>query len=156
MRLVQIPQILPLHLGSFSGARADSIVVIFLEDIPHRYHLILVLEKRARLGPGGYASRGLNYAIPEVRDHYMALIQEIAGEYDIEVIELDFNRFPAYFYRDNIQQHCATMTEVIAEVHDTVDATGRDIALMARIAATPGGALAAQGYAIRTRLLPLL
>ncbi len=89
----------------------------------------------------GYASRALNYAIPEVRDHYMALIQEVAGEYDIEVLELDFLRFPAYFYRDNIEQHCATMTEFIAEVRNTVDATGREIALLPRIAATPGGAL---------------
>jgi len=89
----------------------------------------------------GYASRGLNYAIPEVRDHYMALIREIASEYDIEVLELDFNRFPAYFYRDNIEQHCATMTEFIAEVRNTVDATGREITLLPRIAATPGGAL---------------
>ncbi len=89
----------------------------------------------------GYTSRGLNYAIPEVRDHYMSLIREIAGEYDIEMLELDFLRFPAYFYRDNIEQHCATMTEFIAEVRSTLDATGRDIALLARIAATPGGAL---------------
>jgi len=89
----------------------------------------------------GYAARGLNYAIREVRDHYMSLIREIADEYDIEVLELDFNRFPAYFYRDNIQQHCATMTEFIAEVRSTVDATGRKIALTARIPATLGGAL---------------
>ncbi len=89
----------------------------------------------------GYASRGLNYAIPEVRDHYLSLIQEIVGEYDIEVLELDFNRFPAYFYRDNIEQHCTTMTEFIGEVRNAVDATGRKIALTARIAATPGGAL---------------
>ncbi len=89
----------------------------------------------------GYASRALNYAIPQVRDHYMSLIREIASEYDIEVLELDFSRFQAYFYRDNIQQHCATMTKFIAEVRSAVDATGQEIALMPRIAATPGGAL---------------
>ena len=89
----------------------------------------------------GYAARGLDYGIPEVREYFMALIREVTGEYDVDVLELDFTRFPAYFERENIEQHCATMNTFIAEVRKTLDSTGRRITLMPRTPATPGGAL---------------
>ena len=41
--------------------------------------------------------KALDYAMPEVRDHYMALVQEVCQRYDMDGLELDFMRFPNYF-----------------------------------------------------------
>ena len=88
----------------------------------------------------GYASRALDYEVPEVREHYMSLIREVANDYNVELIELDFTRFPVYFDRDNIDQHCATMTTFLAEIREVLNSTGRTIAFVPRIAAWLGGA----------------
>ena len=39
----------------------------------------------------------LNYAIPEVRDHVFQLIEEVCQGYDVDGVELDFERAPIYF-----------------------------------------------------------
>ena len=39
----------------------------------------------------------LNYTIPEVRDHVFHLVQEVCQGYDLDGLELDFERSPVYF-----------------------------------------------------------
>lgn len=41
--------------------------------------------------------RQLDYARPEVRQHYLVLLQEVCERYDLDGLELDFMRFPHYF-----------------------------------------------------------
>lgn len=88
----------------------------------------------------GWSATGLNYEHAAVREHYLALIREIVGGYDFDVLELDFLRFHCYFPRTDFAGHCAIMTGFLREVRAVLRATGRDIALMARLPATPAAA----------------
>lgn len=87
-----------------------------------------------------WAATGLNYEYPESREHYLVLIRELVQDYDCDVLELDFLRFHCYFPREDFARHCAIMTEFVREVRATLDATGRCIALLARVAASPAAA----------------
>jgi len=88
----------------------------------------------------GWGSAGWDYAHAEVREHLLSLIRELAQGYDFDVLELDFLRFPYYFSRDDIDRHCETMTGFIRDVREILDATGRSIALIPRVASSPGAA----------------
>lgn len=87
-----------------------------------------------------WGAAGLDYAHAEVRQHFLTLIRELAESYDFDVLELDFMRFPYYFERGNIDQHCNTMTGFIREVRQVLDRTDRHIALIPRVASSPGAA----------------
>ncbi|MBN1341184.1 MAG: hypothetical protein JXQ73_00815 [Phycisphaerae bacterium] len=87
-----------------------------------------------------WGAAGLDYAHAEVRRHFLALVRELAESYDFDVLELDFMRFPYYFERGNIDEHCNTMTGFIREVRQVLDRTGRHIALIPRVASSPGAA----------------
>ena len=91
--------------------------------------------------PGrSWGAEGLDYAHQEVRGHFLALVRELAESYDIDVLELDFLRFPYHFDRDGIERHCDTMTGFIRDVREILDGTGRHIALIPRVASSPGAA----------------
>lgn len=88
----------------------------------------------------GWGGTGLDYEHAEVRQHYLDLISELANDYDVEALELDFLRFPNYFDRHDISGHCRTMTAFIGRVRDVLNETGRDVALIPRVASTPAAA----------------
>ena len=92
------------------------------------------------IGVRSWASRGLDYAHPEVRHHFLSLIEELAGGYDFDVLELDFMRFPHYFERANVADHCRTMTGFIRRVREILNDSGRAIHLIPRVASSPGAA----------------
>ena len=75
-----------------------------------------------------------------MREHYLALVRELAQDYDLDVLELDFMRFPYYFDRNNIDRHCRTMTGFIREVRAILNGAGRPISLIPRVASSPGAA----------------
>ena len=83
---------------------------------------------------------GLDYTNGEVREHYLSLIRELAEDYDFDVLELDFMRFPYYFNGNEGEQHCETMTGFIGEVREILDGTGRSISLIPRVASSPEAA----------------
>lgn len=72
-------------------------------------------------------NRVLNWAIPEVRDHKLALINEICEQYDIDGFELDFMRHARYFRLDETteQQRVEIMTQFVADVRAVLDRTAR-------------------------------
>lgn len=107
------------------------------------------LQMDGKIKYRSYSSRGLNYAHPQVRDHYLKLIGELATEYDVELMELDFQRFPAFFDRGDTQGNCRIMTGFIEEVRKLLTGTGRKINLVPRLAATPSGAHEL-GFDVRT------
>jgi len=62
-----------------------------------------------RSHPGWHLSnKGLDYEQPEVREHYLKLVREICGRYDVDGVELDFLRFWLYF-RPGREHHGATL-----------------------------------------------
>ena len=93
------------------------------------------------IDPRGYAREALDYCHPEVRDHAMALIRELVEYYDHDVLELDFTRFAFYFDRFDIAEHCEIINGFLREVRDLIAASGRNIALIPRVASSLGAAL---------------
>ena len=83
----------------------------------------------------------LNFAIPEVRALRLAELRELCENYDIDGLDLDFQRFPIYFPMGSESEHIGTMTEwmraVRAVVKDVGEKRGRPISLSARIMARP-------------------
>ena len=92
------------------------------------------------LGGRSWGAKALDYAHREVREHYLSLVRELAEEYDIDVLELDFMRFPFHFERDNIDQHCDEMTGFVRDARQILNGTGRHIVLIPRVASSPGAA----------------
>ncbi|MDE1169737.1 MAG: hypothetical protein PW734_00780 [Verrucomicrobium sp.] len=68
-----------------------------------------------------------NWAIPAVRDFKFALIQELCRNYDLDGLELDFERAPYYFRlrETDAAQRRQIMTEFVARVRRCLDETAR-------------------------------
>lgn len=81
----------------------------------------------------GWGNIALNYEHAEVREYYLALIRELALDYDCDVMELDFMRFTSYFPREDFGRHCEIMTEFVRQVRAVLDEAARPIALIPRV-----------------------
>ena len=111
----------------------------------------------------GYFATCLDYAHPEVRDFYMALVDETLDRYDIDGLELDFMREPYLFSAGEEAKGAPILTAWIRDVRKRVDAAaakrGHSIRLGVRVPSRPETALAmglnAAGWA-REGLIDLL
>ncbi|MCX6951865.1 MAG: family 10 glycosylhydrolase [Verrucomicrobia bacterium] len=83
-----------------------------------------------RLGddPKPYAlsdtARVLNYLIPEVRDFYFAVLEEICTGYDVDGVELDFQRAPRFFHDRDLAEGRAVMTAHVRRIREMLDRVG--------------------------------
>ena len=84
---------------------------------------------------------GLDFAIPEVRDRVFAIIEEVAHNYDVEGMELDFLRHHPYFRESRESQpvedeHVAMMTDLVRRIRRLADEVssqrGRPLLVAAR------------------------
>jgi len=89
----------------------------------------------------GGRHRGLNYACDIVRDHYVALIEELVADYDFDVMELDFARFPYYFPPESFADAHEIMTGFVGRIRRLLGDSGRRITLTIRVASTPAAAM---------------
>ena len=117
------------------------------DNLDHPFHSELWRKSEYfRQGHPGYFARGLDYAHPEVRDHYMALIKETLDRYDIDGLELDFMREPYLFSKGEEAAGGKILTEWIREVRGLVDRAalrrGHPIRLGVRVPCQPDVALA--------------
>ena len=82
-----------------------------------------------RIGPEwkDWAQRVLNWAIPEVRAHKLAFIQELCENYDLDGFELDFMRHYSFFQLDKTtsEQRRGIMTGFVRQVREVLDRTAR-------------------------------
>ena len=88
-------------------------------DIPaHPFHGSFWVKNPQfrRQNCSGYFATCLDYARPEVRDYYMALIQETLDRYDIDGLELDFMREPYVFSADKEKEGAPILTGWLREV----------------------------------------
>ena len=80
-------------------------------------------------GPDHGWSR-VDFSFPEVREHYFSLIEEVATNYDIDGIELDFFRSYPYF-RETLdmlpveRKHLDMMTDLVGRVSKMADEVGK-------------------------------
>jgi len=83
-----------------------------------------------RIGPklGSAQFQVLNWAIPEVRAHKFALLQELCENYDLDGLELDFMRFYNFFPRDKTTgvQRREIITGFIRDVRALLDRTAHE------------------------------
>ncbi|MDD4871152.1 MAG: hypothetical protein PHR77_11390 [Kiritimatiellae bacterium] len=93
----------------------------------------------------GYFARCLDYAHPEVRDYYKALIIETLERYDIDGLELDFMREPYLFSAGKEAEGAPILTAWMCEVRKlTADAAvkrGHPIRVGVRVPSRPETAL---------------
>lgn len=84
---------------------------------------------------------GLNFAVPEVRAHVLAQLTEICGRYDVDGLDLDFQRFPIYFRFGEEPRNAHLMTEFVRQIRTMTREVGagrcRPLLLSARIMARP-------------------
>jgi hypothetical protein len=100
----------------------------------------------ARQNCSGYFATCLDYARPQVRDLYKALIVETLERYDIDGLELDFMREPYLFSAGKEAEGGPILTAWIREVRNLVDAAaakrGHAIRLGVRVPSRPETAVA--------------
>jgi hypothetical protein len=89
----------------------------------------------------GWNDRCFDYGLAPVRDHTMGLIKEVCDRYDMDGLELDWNRFPLHFREGEEQEKGKILTEWMAEVREIVRKAevkkGHRILLVARVPAQP-------------------
>jgi len=69
----------------------------------------------------GVPERALDYSVPQVRAHRLAILRELAEGYDIDGIELDFTRWAKFFPRDEAPFKAPLMTQFIGDVRRMLD-----------------------------------
>ena len=91
-------------------------------DVPPDY--------KSRHARPGEASDGFTFAfdftVDEVRNHKLALIDEICSGYDIDGLEMDFLSHPMYFKWGREGDGAPLMTEFMRQVRKTADRAGKE------------------------------
>ena len=88
-----------------------------------------------------WSDRCLDYGQKEVRDYYMALVEEVLTRYDMDGLELDFMRFLRYFRPGSQKEGTKILNDFVAQVRELARAAekrlGHKIELAVRVPARP-------------------
>ena len=91
--------------------------------------------------PEWHLAYGLDYRQPEVREYYMKLVREVCSRYDVDGLELDFQRFWLYFRAGHEHEGAKLMTVFIEEVRqatqDAAERLGHSVKLAVRVPSSP-------------------
>ena len=71
-----------------------------------------------------YYNAALNYAFPEVRRYYATMIREVAENYAVDGVELDFSRTPYLFQPDEAVAKRHVLTKFVADIRKMLDTIG--------------------------------
>lgn len=63
----------------------------------------------------------LNYAVPEVRAHRLQILRELATNYDIDGIEIDWTRHGRHFPSERQKEHAPILTEYVHQIRAMLD-----------------------------------
>jgi hypothetical protein len=79
------------------------------------------------LGTVKYRGKGaMDFGRDEVRDYTFRLIEEAVRRYDCDGIELDFNRFPAFFKDGTTDERVVKMNGLVGRIRKMLDDIGRE------------------------------
>jgi len=67
-----------------------------------------------------------NYMLAPVRNYYFSIIEELCTNYDVDGVELDFQRFPRFFHNDKIKDGTKVMTAFVKRIRDMIDRIGAE------------------------------
>lgn len=99
----------------------------------------------ARNGVNGYFASCLDYAHLEVRDYFMALIEETLNRYDIDGLELDFMREPYLFSKGKEREGAIILNQWLIKIRNLMNKAaqerGHKIKLGIRVPSHPSTAL---------------
>ena len=83
---------------------------------------------------------GLDFSFPAVRDHIYSITTELFERFDIDGVEMDFNRHPTFFRREEQTQNGYLMTDLVRRVRtrmrEVEQERGRPIQLAVRVPPT--------------------
>lgn len=83
---------------------------------------------------------GFDFTQPQVRGHYMALIEEVLSRWDSDGVELDWMRFPHHFRNGELEAGRAALTAFMRDVRGKADAAakrlGHPVGVAVRVPAT--------------------
>jgi len=65
-----------------------------------------------------------NYLLAPVRDYYSAILEELCSKYDVDGVELDFQRFPRFFRNAEVVEGTKVMTAFVRRIRERVDRFG--------------------------------
>lgn len=86
----------------------------------------------------------MDYAVPEVREHRLAILREVVNRFEVDGLELNFMRHPRLFQPGTEQQNAPIMIRFVAEIRRLLDAArGPDSLLGARLPGTLAKCVAA-------------
>lgn len=84
---------------------------------------------------------GLDYEQPEVRKHQMKLVREVCFRYDLDGLELDFERFWLYFRAGREHEGVKLMTAFLEETRQATEGAakrlGHPVKLAVRVPSSP-------------------
>lgn len=115
-------------------------------NLDHPFHAAMWRKPELfRQGHPGYYARALDYAHPEVRGYYRALIAETLERYDVDGLELDFLREPYLFSVGKEQEGRRLLTEWLRDIRrlvaETAKRRGHPVQLGVRVPSCPDTAL---------------
>jgi hypothetical protein len=67
-----------------------------------------------------------NYMLQPVRDYYFGMIEELCAKYDVDGVELDFQRFPRFFHNNEIEAGTKVMSAFVGRIRGLLDRLGRE------------------------------
>ena len=67
-----------------------------------------------------------NYMLAPVRDYYFSIIEELCTNYDVDGVELDFQRFPRFFRNDETEAGTKLMTAFVKRLRGMMDRIGAE------------------------------
>ena len=89
----------------------------------------------------GYYNAAMDYSFPEVRNRYRDAILEVAAQYDVDGIELDFMRTPYLFQPSEAWKKRTILTRFVRDIRSRLEEIairrGRHISLVLRIPSHP-------------------
>ena len=83
---------------------------------------------------------GLDYSHPEVRNHVAAMVEELIEKFNVNGVELDYMRHPAFFRVDEAYENRHYMTQMLRDIRRRMleigQTKGRDLELAVRVPPT--------------------
>ncbi len=80
---------------------------------PHRYR--------------GLSRFAYNFALADVRDYKLALVNETIANYDLDGLDWDFCRFPRFFPAGQAEQSAELMTDLMRKIRASLDEKSRSV-----------------------------
>ena len=67
---------------------------------------------------------GLDFSYPEVREHRLSIVEEVVERFEVDGVELDFMRHPAFFRPDEAYGSRYLVTDLVARARRMLDEAG--------------------------------